>query len=183
MQRKGHVWPAQGLGGGMDFPSNLVLAVQACQGWAVKYNDAERDGLRDLLWAARKVLTESFQGGLPDARVGGDLLPLLLQGWRPPPAPPHGPDHAAREGCDFSGFHTAVLLSGGSLVSVGEPAVRSSNLSTHSASLSDHTCKSQGEISFCRLDSAICEKCAGAATSRHHDCWLLVFHANQEHVS
>ena len=85
------------------------------------YSKSETLQLRDLLWAARQVLTESFPGGLPDVRVGGDLLPLLLQGWR---ARPHSPSDAAVPGpagqCDFSGFHTAVLLSGNSLVSVGE---------------------------------------------------------------
>ena len=95
--------------------------MQICHGWAPRYSRSEQLQLRDLLWAARQVLTESFPGGLPDVRVGGDLLPLLLQGWR---APSHKPADAAVPGlagqCDFSGFHTAVLLSGTSLVSVGE---------------------------------------------------------------
>ncbi|KAK9827463.1 hypothetical protein WJX74_003733 [Apatococcus lobatus] len=93
-----------------------VADPEACHGWAPKYSELERSQLRDLLWAVRQVLTESFSGGLPDVRVGGDLLPLLLQGWRAPPHSPADPAGAGR--CNFSGFHTAVLLSGSSLVSV-----------------------------------------------------------------
>ncbi len=99
--------------------TGLFLA-QACRGWAPLYDEAERSRLRDVLWAARQVLTESFGGGLPDARVGGDLLPLLLQGWRGAPESDSRQSHSAATGaCDFSGFHTAVLFSGSSLVSVG----------------------------------------------------------------
>ena len=57
---------------------------------------------------------------MPDARAGGDLLPLLLQGWRAASEEDSQQSYSAATGaCDFSAFHTAVLFSGSSLVSVG----------------------------------------------------------------
>ncbi|KAK9903346.1 hypothetical protein WJX75_003447 [Coccomyxa subellipsoidea] len=84
-----------------------VSAPQDCRGIAPRYDAAATAQLREVLYAARHVLTEAT-GGLPDSRTGQDLLPMLLQG-------------KAAHLCivDFSRFHTAALWLGPTLAAVG----------------------------------------------------------------
>ncbi len=82
---------------------------QDCRGVAPQYDASARAQLREVLFAARHIVTEAT-GGLPDSRTGQDLLPMLLQGKA-----------AAKRVVDFSRFHTAMLWLGRTLAAVGAP--------------------------------------------------------------
>lgn len=81
--------------------------MQTCRGFAPRHTAEQQQGLRQALAAARFVLGECFSR-LWDSRLGVDLVPWMLQGKC-------SPDRRL----DFSGFHTAVLWAGGTVVSVG----------------------------------------------------------------
>ena len=81
--------------------------VQDCQGHAPHYEEGTREALRETLYAVRHLFHEAM-GPLQDSRTGQDLLPMLLQG-----------KVVQRHLLDFSGFHTAVLWLGSSIVAAG----------------------------------------------------------------
>ena len=93
--------------GSAPYPDHSPAFVQDCRGIAPRYDAAATAQLREVLYAARHVLTEAT-GGLPDSRTGQDLLPMLLQGKA-----------AHQRIVDFSRFHTAALWLGPTLAAVG----------------------------------------------------------------
>ncbi|KAK9815626.1 hypothetical protein WJX72_007039 [[Myrmecia] bisecta] len=86
--------------------STALSEPQACRGYAPQYTPGQAAQLKQVLLAARHILSESFEP-LPDARVSMDLVPLLLQGKVTP-----------ERALDFGGAHVAVLWAGGSIASV-----------------------------------------------------------------
>lgn len=88
-------------------PALTKELVQDCQGHVPHYGEGTRETLRETLYAVRHLIHEAM-GPLQDSRTGQDLLPGLLQG------------RVLRRGLlDFSGFHTAVLWLGPSIVAAG----------------------------------------------------------------
>lgn len=53
-------------------------AVQSCRGYAPQYTPSQQAFLRQVLFAARHILSDCF-GPLEDSRTGEDLIPWLLQ--------------------------------------------------------------------------------------------------------
>ena len=89
-----------------------LLLLQACSGAAPAYKADVRRGLRGVLTACRHILAETCSS-LADATDGEDLLPAMLRGSVRDPGLKHG-------SADLSGFHSAVLWAGTSIVAVGE---------------------------------------------------------------
>ena len=87
--------------------------LQDCAGHAPRYSEAARASLRAALIAARHVLAETCWPML-DLRTGSDLLPGMLRGSSPAGCSGR---HSAH---DLTGFHTALLWAGSSVVAVGE---------------------------------------------------------------
>ena len=87
---------------------SAVLRIQDCCGHAPAYGEGARETLRETMYALRHLFHEAM-GPLHDSRTGQDLLPALLQGKT-----------LRRHLLDLSGFHTAVLWLGPSIVAAGE---------------------------------------------------------------
>ena len=90
-----------------------MVSLQDCRGHAPRYGDSAQASLRAALIAARHVLAETCWPML-DLRTGTDLLPGLLRGSLQPSSSGW---HGAH---DLTGFHTALLWAGSSVVAVGE---------------------------------------------------------------
>ena len=97
----------------LDGPRLINLSIhpwhilQDCCGHVPKYEEGTKEILRETLYALRHMFHEAM-GPLHDSRTGQDLLPMLLQGKA-----------QRRHLLDFSGFHTAVLWLGPSIVAAG----------------------------------------------------------------
>ena len=96
-----------------------LLLLQACSGAAPAYKADVQRSLRGVLTACRHILAETCSS-LADATDGEDLLPAMLRGSFREQGLKHG-------SADLSGFHTAILWAGASIVAVGE-SCKGSNL-------------------------------------------------------
>lgn len=87
-------------------------ALQGCRGYAPRYPPEAVTKLHKNLVAARHVIAETCTP-IQDLMSGKDLVPLLLQGWV---------EEADGTWLDLSGFHSALLWQGTTLLSIGELA-------------------------------------------------------------
>ena len=56
----------------------VSFVMQSCQGYAPRYADDQLSKLRQVLFAARQILHDSF-GRLDDSRTGEDVMSWMLQ--------------------------------------------------------------------------------------------------------
>lgn len=110
-------------------PERSPKCLQDCCGHAPAYGEGARETLTETLYALRHMFHEAM-GPLHDARSGQDLLPGLLQGKT-----------FSQQLLDFSGFHTAVLWLGPSVVAAGEhqPCAVTMTSSANSGLRSQHS--------------------------------------------